>query len=94
MEYSLGEILTRRKAGRNGQRFLLRVMDIGGVLNSKVSIMLPLLPTTINRIQLISLYELFSQSKPSSLTTPVITNKPDKTTLKSKTLLKTSTTNK
>ena len=50
---------------------------MGGALTANVSVMLPP-PTVSNRIQFTSLDSMVSQTKPSSLIAPVITNQPDK----------------
>ena len=50
---------------------------MGGVLTQNVSVILPP-PTVINRIQFTSLDSMVSETKPSSLIAPVITNQPDK----------------
>lgn len=61
--------------------FLFRITGMGGALTPNVSVMLPPPPTAINRIriQFTSLKGMVSQTTPSSLIVPVLTNKPDKT---------------
>jgi|JI71714CRNA_FD_contig_121_198153_length_4545_multi_4_in_0_out_0_4 hypothetical protein len=81
LEYYPGEILTEREAGINRKMFLFRVTGMGGALTPNVSVMLPPPPTAINRIQFTSLDSMVSQTKPSSLIAPVITNQPDKSIL-------------
>ena len=81
LEYYPGEILSEREAGINRKMFLFRVTGMVGALTPNVSVMLPPPPTAINRIQFTSLDGMVSQTKPSSLIAPVITNKPDKSIL-------------
>ena len=81
LEYYPGEILTEREALINRKMFLFRVTGMGGALTPNVSVMLPPPPTAINRIQFTSLDSMVSQTKPSSLIAPVITNQPDKSIL-------------
>ena len=78
LNYYPGEILTEREAGINRKMFLFRVTGMSGALSPNVSVMLPPPPTAINRTQFTSLDSMVSQTKPSSLIAPVITNQPDK----------------
>ena len=77
LEYYPGEILTEREARINRKIFFLSSTNMGGIIAPNVSVMFPP-PTAINRIQFTSLDSMVSQTKPSSLIAPVISNRPKK----------------
>ena len=81
LEYYPGEILTEREALINRKMFLFRVTGMGGALTPNVSVILSPPSTSISRSQFTSLDGMVSQTKPSFLIAPVMTNKPDKSIL-------------